>query len=180
MDESGSMETYKTILTKLDIRRFSSKKIPGELILKILEAARSAGTAFNAQNWKFILVQEASRLMQLAKDSTRGQWVEDASLAIIVLTDPREPDHGLDGGRAVQNMQLAAWGFGVGSGLFTILNEDAMRRDFKIPKKMHIAAVVVFGYPERKISGERKNRKPLSEIVHLDEYGRGFDSKGLS
>jgi hypothetical protein len=54
-----------------------------------------------------------------------------------------------------------------------------MRRDFKIPSKMHIAAVVVFGYPERKISGKRKNRKPLSEIVHLDEYGRGFDSKSL-
>jgi nitroreductase len=174
------METYKTILTKLDIRRFSSKKIPGELILKILEAARSTGTAFNAQNWRLILVQETSRLTQLAKDSTRGQWVEHAPLAIIVITDPGEPDHGLDGGRAVQNMQLAAWSFGVSSGLFTILNEDAMRKDLKVPKKMHIVAVVVFGYPERKISGERKNRKPLSEIVHLGEYGRGFDSKSLS
>jgi len=174
------METYKTILTKLDIRRFSSKKIPGELILKILEAARSTGTAFNAQNSRFILVQETRRLMQLAKDSTRGQWVEDAAMAVVVFTDPGEPNNGLDGGRAVQNMQLAAWSFGIGSGLFTILDEDATRRDFKIPKKMHIAAVVVFGYPERKISGERKNRKPLSEIVHLDEYGRGFDSKSLS
>jgi nitroreductase len=106
--------------------------------------------------------------------------VEDAPLAILVLTDPSQPDHGLDGGRAVQNMQIAAWSYGVGSGLFTIMNEDAMRRDFKIPKKMHITAVVVFGYPERKISGKRKNRKPLSEIVHLDEYGRGFDSKSLA
>jgi len=49
VDESDSMETYQTILTKLDIRRFSSKRIPGELILKILEATRSTGTAFNAQ-----------------------------------------------------------------------------------------------------------------------------------
>jgi len=148
--------------------------------LKILEAARSTGTVFNAQNWRFILVQETSRLMQLSKDSTRGQWVEDAPLAIMVLTDPRQPDHSLDGGRAVQNMQLAAWSYGIGSGLFTIMKEDAMRKDFKIPKKMHIAAVVVFGYPERKISGKRKNRKALSEIVNLDEYGRGFDSKSLS
>ena len=28
------METYKTILTKLDIRKFSSKKIPGELVFE--------------------------------------------------------------------------------------------------------------------------------------------------
>jgi nitroreductase len=173
------METYKTILTKLDIRRFSSKKIPGELILKILEAARSTGTVFNAQNWKFILVQDTNLLKQLSRDSTRGQWVEDASLAIMVLTNPSQPDHGLDAGRAVQNMQLAAWSYGVGSGLFTMMNEDAMRRGFKIPKKMHIAAVVVLGYPERKVSGKRKNRKPLSEIIHLDEYGRGFDPKSL-
>jgi nitroreductase len=174
------METYETILTKLDIRKFSSKKIPRDLIVKILEAARSTGTAFNAQDWRFILVQETSRLMQLAKDSTRGHWVEDAPFAIIVLTDPSQPDHGLDAGRAVQNMQLAAWSYGLGSGLFTIINEDAMKRDFKVPKKMHIAAVVAFGYPERKISGERKNRKPLSEVVHLNDYGRGFDSKSLA
>jgi hypothetical protein len=61
-----------------------------------------------------------------------------------------------------------------------MMNEDLMRRDFKVPKKMHLAAVVVFGYLERKISGRRKNRKPLSEIVHLGEYGRGFDSKSLA
>ncbi len=173
------METYETILTKLDIRRFSPKKIPGELILKILEAARSTGTAFNAQNLKFILIQDTNRLMQLAKDSTRGQWVEDASLAIMVLADPDQQDSDLDGGRAVQNMQLTAWSYGIGSGLFTFMKEDAVRRNFKIPKKMHVAAVVVFGYPEKKISGKGKNRKTLSEIVHLDEYGRGFDPKSL-
>jgi len=173
------MEVYETILTKLDIRKFSSKKIPGELILRILEAARSTGNVFNAQDWKFILVQDTGRLVQLSKDSARGQWVEDAPLAIMVLTDPRQLDSGLDGGRAVQNMQLAAWSYGVGSGLFTRMKEEAVRRDFNIPKKMYVAAVVVFGYPERKISRTRKNRKLLSEIVDLDEYGRGFDPKSL-
>lgn len=92
------MEVYETILTKLDIRKFSSRKIPGELILKILEAARSTGNVFNAQDWKFILVQDIGRLVQLSKDSARGQWVEDAPLAIMVLTNPRQHS-GLDGGR---------------------------------------------------------------------------------
>lgn len=105
--------------------------------------------------------------------------MEDAPLAIIVLIDPSQPDNYLDAGRVAQNMQLAAWSHGIGSGLFTIMKEDAVRKDFKISKKMDVATVVVFGFPERKISGKRKNRKPLSEIIYLDEYGRGFDSKSL-
>ena len=173
------MDAHEAIMTKLDIRRFSSKKVPVDMKMKILEAARATGTRLNSQHWRFILVQEPGRLMQMAKDSTTGQWVEDAAFAVMVVTDPSHLDHSLDAGRALQDMHLAAWNQGVASGLFTGVREDEIRRHFKIPKSMRISAVAVFGFPAMKITGKRKNRKPLHEVAFLEEFGRPVDVKSL-
>jgi nitroreductase len=67
-------------------------------------------------------------------------------------------------------MQLTAWNYGVGSGIFTGINEEIFRRDFGIPKELHIAAVIGFGYPLKKLIGKRKNRLPLTALVHNEKY----------
>ncbi len=80
-----SMEAYKTILTKLDVRQFDSKKVPAEVKLRVLEAARATGTGLNKQEWRFILIQEKEMVKKLAEDSTSGGWVVSANFAVIVL-----------------------------------------------------------------------------------------------
>ena len=35
------MDTYKTILSKLDVRQYDSKKVSAEVKLRVLEAARA-------------------------------------------------------------------------------------------------------------------------------------------
>ncbi len=177
MSRSADMETYRTILTKLDIREFSPKKVPAEVKLKVLEAARVTGSGSNKQHWKFILVQDKEAIKKLAEDSTSGSWVAGANFAVIILTDPTLGFHQIDAGRAAQDMQLAAWDQGVVSGLFTGLKES-IRKDFAIPSNSKPTIVLGFGYPTRKISG-KKNRKPLSEIAFLDKYGNRFDEKEI-
>ncbi len=173
------METQKTILTKLDIRQFSPKKVPADVRLKVLEAARATGSGNNKQHWKFILVQEKGAIKKLAEDSTSGGWVSGANFAVIILTNPQLGFHKIDAGRAVQDMQLAAWAEGVASGLYVGLNEDKLRRDFAIPSNLGPTVVVGFGYPTKKIIG-KKSRMPLTELAYLDKYGNGFDPKKLS
>src|SRR5260370_40836740 len=73
-----NMETYKTILTKLDVRQYDSKKVPAEVKMRVLEAARASGTGMNKQEWRFILIQEKETLKKLAEDSTSGGWVAGA------------------------------------------------------------------------------------------------------
>src|SRR5207247_11326927 len=102
------METYKTILTKLDVRQYDSKKVPAEVKLRVLEAARATGTGLNKQEWRFILVQEKETLKRLAEDSTSGGWVAGANFAVIVLSDPTLGFHGFHGGRAVQTRHISA------------------------------------------------------------------------
>jgi nitroreductase len=77
----------------------------------------------------------------------------------------------IDAGRVAQNMQLAAWNRGVASGLFTGVKEKELRRDFEIPKELSITIIVGFGYPARKLTGRKKNRMPLGELVYYGKYG---------
>jgi nitroreductase len=173
-----SMEAYKTILTKLDVRQFDSKRVPAEAKLKVLEAARASGTGNNRQEWRFILVQEKEMLKRLAEDSTSGGWVVSANFAVIVLSDPTLGFHLIDAGRAVQNMELAAWNDGVISGIYTGIKDEKMRKDFAIPSSLKPVVVVGFGYPVKKIVG-KKNRMPLVELAFIDKFGNKFDPKKL-
>lgn len=165
------MDAFGCIATKLDVREFSSQEVSPEIKSKVLEAARLTGTGLNTQHWRFILVEDERNLMKLAEDSTTGGWVSGANFAVIVLTNPRHKFHMIDAGRVVQNMQLAAWNYGVASGLFTGVQEEKLRSDFNIPKDLNPTVIVGFGFAANKIVGKRKNRLALDELVYFEKYG---------
>ncbi len=173
------MDTFETISTKLEAREFASKKVPGETKRKILEAARLTGSSMNTQHWRFILIQDRSNLTRLAADSVSGKWVEGADFAVIILTDPKVPGSSIDAGRVVQDMELAAWNFGVASGIYTGVGEASLRKDYAIPDGLKPSAVLGFGYPKRKTLG-KKNRKPLEELVFPERYGERLKASDLS
>ena len=170
------MDAYDCVRTKLDLREFqTNKNVPAEVKLKILESARLTGSAMNSQHWRFILVQKPERLKTLAEDSTTGNWVHGANFAVIVMTEEKRGFQLIDAGRAVQDMQLTAWNNGVASCIFTGLNQTAIRRDFAVPPNFVASVVIGFGYPAKKVTGEKKNRKPLAELVFVEAYGKPFE-----
>jgi len=168
------MDAFECVRTKLDVREYSDRPVPAEVRMKVLEAARLTGSGVNSQHWRFILVQEPASLKKLAADSTTGKWVAGANFAVIVLTDPARWFHHIDAGRVLQDMQLAAWNFGVTSAPYTGVNAQDLRRDFGIPPSLSPTVVVGFGYPRRRLAG-RKARRPLQEIAYLEEYGRALE-----
>ncbi|HZA08218.1 MAG TPA: nitroreductase family protein [Nitrososphaeraceae archaeon] len=165
------MDAFECIRTKLEVREFSTRDVPSEIRLKVLEAARLTGTGLNTQHWRFILVDNKQNLKKLAEDSTSGNWVAGANFAIIVLTNPKYNFHLIDAGRVLQNMQLAAWNNDVGSGLFTGVREEKFRSDFGIPNELSPTVIVGFGYPAIELTGKRKNRLPLNKLVYYEKYG---------
>ncbi len=172
------MDAFDVIKTMLDVREYAPRSVPAEVKLKVLEAARATGSEMNRQHWRFLLVQDKEAVKRLAQDSTSGGWVSGADFAVVILTDPTLGFHLIDTGRAVQDMQLAAWNNGVASRIYTGVKEESMRRDFGIPKELRPTAIVGFGYPSKKIIG-RKNRLPLAELAYLDKFGNKFDPKKL-
>ena len=164
------MDTFECLTTKLEVREFSAQLVQSEVRLEVLEAARLTGTGLNTQHWRFILVENKDNLKKLAHDSTSGSWVAGANFAIIVLTNPKYNFHLIDAGRVIQNMQLAAWNQGIGSGLFTGIKEAELLNDFGIPQDLSPTVIVGFGYPARKSGGKRKNRLPLNELIYYEKY----------
>lgn len=162
------------------MKEFVSKPVPKDVKLKTLEAARRTSSGINSQHWRFILVQDPMNLQRLAQDSTSGKWVQNANYAVIVLTDPKLGFHLIDAGRAIQDMQIAAWNFGVASRIFTGFDATKMRKDYAIPPDLEPSIVVGFGYPAKKITGKKKNRKPLEEIAFLEKFGNKFDQAKVS
>ncbi|MCL4518938.1 MAG: nitroreductase family protein [Thaumarchaeota archaeon] len=175
------MDTFEAIATKLDVKEYDLKKsVPPEVKLKVLEAARLTGSGVNSQHWRFILVQDRAGMKKLADDSMTGKWVEWCSFAVIVLADPTKGYHLIDAGRVLQDMQLAAWNYGVASRLFSGLDANRYRQDFEIPEELSPTVVVGFGYPAKKITGKRKKRVPLEELAFLEKYGNKLDRSKLT
>jgi nitroreductase len=168
---SVKLGTYEIVVSKLDIRQFKDIDVSNEIRLKILESARQVGTGLNSQHLRFILIDSKDMLQLLAEDSTSGGWVSGANFAIVILTNSDYGFKMLDAGRALQNMQLVAWSEGVGSGLFTGIRDEKMRTDFNIPEDLDIAVIVGFGYPSRKLTGMKKNRMSMNNILYHQRYG---------
>jgi nitroreductase len=174
------MDTFQAISTKLDVKEFDpERRVSGNVKLGVLDAARLTGSGMNSQHWRFILVQDPEGLKKLADGSTTGKWVASCNFAVMILTDPTKAYHMIDAGRALQDMQLAAWNNGVASRLFTGLDVNRYRKDFAIPQTLSPTVVVGFGYPLRKITGRRKKRIDLEEIVYVDKFGPKLDRSKL-
>jgi len=134
----------------------------------------------NSQHWRFILVQTPELLKRLAEDSTTGSWIRGANFAVIVLTGEKHGFELIDAGRVTQDMQITAWNLGIVSCIFTGVNQTALRRDFATPQNLVASVVIGFGYPAKRITGTRKNRKSLTELAFMEGYGKPFDKKQLS
>lgn len=175
--QTFTLDTFDAIATKLDVREFAAKHVPKEIKQKILEAARLTGSSMNSQHWRFIVIQDQRNLKTLASDSTTGTWVGDADFAILILTNPRQPGFMIDAGRVLQDMELAAWNFGIVSRLYTGIKDDEVRRDFGVPAELKPTAVLGFGYPKQKVSGRKKNRKAIQELAFSERFGNDLDLK---
>jgi F420 biosynthesis protein FbiB-like protein len=70
---------YSRILKeRRSIRKYLAKSIPKETILKVLEAARWAPSAHNAQPWRFIIIEKVDLKRELAEEMANA-WRKDLS-----------------------------------------------------------------------------------------------------
>ncbi len=164
------MDLVDAVKNRLEVREFADRTVPSEIKREILEAARLSPSAMNSQKWHFVLVDKKENMKKLADLSMTGKWIAGANLAVVVLTNPRDPYHMFDAARALTNMQLTAWGRGVGSGMYTGYKQEDMAGLLNIPAGYEATVVVGFGYPAKKTRGKKK-RLPLQKVASHQKYG---------
>lgn len=73
------MDIYETIAARQTIRDFAPKEIPGEIILKILEAGLKAPTNDHLRRWEFILVQDPEKRVEIVKHIHAPETIKGAT-----------------------------------------------------------------------------------------------------
>ncbi len=178
------METWETIRTKRAVRDYDTRPVPDEVIQRVLQAGRLAGSARNIQLWRFILIREKATKKALSECGRYARHLAHAAFVIVLCTEGSARRWAsFDAGRAAQNMMLAAWDEGVGSCVVALHDETCARALLGVPSEYDIQVAIAFGYPipsgegpiqrfiRTKVLGVH-GRKPLEELVFHEHWGR--------
>jgi nitroreductase len=157
------VDTSLAISSRREVREYTDKPIPDEIVHRILDAGRLSGSSRNTQQWEFVVVhdKEALSAAVYAPDNVLGATL------VVAIAGSAFP---FDMGRAAQNMMLTAWNEGVGSCPNGISDAAAAERIAGAP----VGIVLTFGYaakprdPHLRSADEwsaRAKRKPFDEVV---------------
>ncbi len=161
----------RVIMSKREIRKYVDREVPEEVIYKILEAGRLAGSAKNRQPWHFILIREKQNLEGLARFGDFASHLQEAAFAVVILIPDTYVQDRFDAGRAAQNMMLAASALGVGSCPITLHRQEEAKKFLNVPPELNICVCIAFGYSAGEKPRGKVIRKPLNEILHYERYG---------
>lgn len=166
------MNTYKAILKRRSIRKYSKGIISSEVIEMLLQAAMAAPSARNAQPWEFYVVTNKEVMLNLRSVSKNLDF--DSSAMIIVCGNnersitKNDNDFWIqDCSAAVENILLAATELGLGTlwcGLYPVLERSDKVREYISAPMNHIPmALIHIGYPDE----EKEERTQFNEnYVH--------------
>lgn len=160
------MDFTEVIEKRRSIRRYKSDPIADDLIEKILASTRIAPSAGNRQPYHFIVVSD----LEKRKALELREWAAEAPVIIVGCTDPTiSPTwHLVDFAIAFEHIVLAATNLGLGTCWMGRLENETIKKALNISDNIKVVAVTPLGYPAEK--PEPKMRKPLSEMVHYEQY----------
>jgi len=167
------VDAFLAIASKREVRRYDDAPLPAEVIERILQAGRVAGSAKNRQPWRFHVLTSPEARAEVAEAVYAPDNLRGAALAVAVTVAGKGPT-AFDAGRAAQNMMLSAANDGVGSCPNGVADAGAMARVLGLDEGETVATVLSFGYPARPRHPEGRpaaewiaaaDRKALEDVV---------------
>ena len=163
------MDAYRAIVTKRDTRKFEQGPIAEDVLNRILNAGRMAGSSKNTQPVRFVVIQDEQRKKEVAGCGHYANHVPGCAAAICVVLEPG--GSGFDGGRAAQNMMVAAWSEGITSCPTSMHEADEIVQVLGLPEGFTVPIVLAMGYPEPGTPlGAGRQRLALDELVRWERW----------
>jgi nitroreductase len=167
------------------IHYFTDEPVTEEELETVLEAARWAPSAGNAQPTRYLVVRDEQN-REKVWESTTGiegvtpqNFIKKAPVHIIILADTRaykRKQSSLfkerfllqDTSAATMNLLLAVADIGLGACWVGMFREDALRESFNIPEHLTPVSIIPIGHTNSK--EKPRPRKPLTEIVYHEYF----------
>lgn len=179
MPAIGESKVIDTILNRRSVRKFKDRQISKEETNTILNAGRWAPSGLNNQPWLFVVVRNPETIQNLSECTHYSSIVAGAPLLIAAFLDNEHSYSRTKDiqaiGASIQNMLLACCELGLGAvWLGEILNQnEKVNSILDCPPKLELMAVLAIGEPA---PGKRTStRKPLSELVFEEKYGKRWE-----
>lgn len=161
----------------------SGREVEPEKLERVLEAARLAPSACNAQPWKFVVVTDKELAIKVGK-ATAGlgmnKFAKDAPVHILVIEESANISSKLGGkvkgkhfplidlGIATAHISLAAESEGLGSCILGWFDEPEIKKLTGIPANKRLLLDIVIGYPAK--DKRKKIRKSKEKVVSYNKY----------
>lgn len=177
---------YNLVQNRQSDRAYDTRPVEKDKVLRILEAARLAPSACNAQPWRFIVVDEPvlkNKLADAAASRVLGinHFTKQAPVHIVIVMEPANLNSNfgslvkgktfplIDIGIAAEHICLAAKAEGLGSCMLGWFDESAVKKLLGIPKSRRVPLIITIGYPATD-EIRPKRRKNLDDLVSFNKY----------
>jgi nitroreductase len=182
------------IANRWSARSFSTRPVEKAKLLSILEAARWAPSSRNEQPWCYLVFtndnpDKLNEAQSVLLES--NSYAKRAPILICALAKRNYSDtgnfnvlHFHDLGAANENMFLESFNQGLIMHEMGGFNREKAKELFRISEDYQIGVMIAIGYQDthellpdkyKEQSLSPRKRKPLSEIVFLDEIGKKMD-----
>lgn len=169
------------------VRNYDPRPVPREIIDTMLDAARYAPSACNAQPWRFIVVDNPTTREKLVEKGlgivVPNHFAKSAPVIIVACADTsfmvhsvasaisRIDYHLLDIGAAIENMLLTATSLGLGTCWMGWFREKNIKMLLKIPKRIQIVSLIAVGYAASDEKIPEKKRLEKTKIISYNSFG---------
>lgn len=176
------MNLYELIQKRQSDRKYDSRPVNRDMVIKCLEAARLAPSACNSQPWKFVVVDEPELLKEMASAAAgmgMNKFAAQAPVIVAVVLEKmnftasigsviKDKEYSLlDVGIAVEHFCLQATELGLGTCILGWFDEKKVKKLLGIGNR-RVPLLITLGYA----AGEhrQKSRKSLEEISSWNKY----------
>ncbi len=169
------MDFYELVSQRESVRSYDpDRKIPEDVLIRILGAGRAAPSAHNNQPWQFLLVSSPDMLKKV-RSCYSAPWFQEAPYVLIVKGNREKawtrPSDGYnsvetDLAIAMDHMVLAAEYEGIGTCWVAAFSPRVLAQVLGLTEDEKVFALTPLGYqPEGFTKKNRKSRKNLEDIV---------------
>jgi nitroreductase len=181
------------ITRRWSARAFSTKPVEKSKLLSVLEAARWAPSSRNEQPWRYIvftndnpeMLKKAQSVLKEINDYAKRAPILICAITRKTYSEDEKPNrlHFHDLGAANENMFLESFNQGLIMHEMGGFDVQKAREVFNIPESYEVGIMIAIGYQDthevlpsrlREKALSPRIRKPLSEIVFIEEIGNGI------
>ncbi|MBT4375858.1 hypothetical protein HOD29_00580 [archaeon] len=179
------MQLSNAIKERRSVRSYKPKKPDWRQIIEAIDTARYAPMAGDIFSLKFMLIDDADKIKEIAKWSSQ-EFIQDAKYVVAFITDPKltlnaYPELGKkflrqQAGAAIQNFLLTITEIGLGTCWIAHFNEERIKQLLKIPKENQIEGIFPIAYGKTKPRTKRL-KGDLDHTLYFNEWKNRYMKK---